>query len=75
MALKWKLHDIRLSGKTEAKATKRKGSDDSDSPPGFVRTFIHGFVENAARGGEAILLPLLLDVDQGPLPLAKSEVL
>ena len=75
MAFQGKLHHVGLSGKTEAERTKRERTDDADSPPRFVGPFIHGFVENAAGGGEAVLLPLLLDVDQGPLPLAKREVL
>ena len=36
---------------------------------------IHALVHDPALGSECVFLPLLLDVDQRPLPAAKQKVL
>ena len=52
------------------------GSRRDDPVPCFGEEgVIHALVHDPALGGERILLPLSLDVDQRPLPAAEQEVL
>ena len=57
------------------KECRRKRSADQNPGPGFDRRRVRLLVQQLALGGEEVLLPLLLQMNQRPAPFAECEVL
>jgi len=69
------LDDIGLAGESEAKGLDVYAPGDEHTGPALGAAGVDTLVEDAALGGEAVLVPLLLDMNEAPLPLAELQVL
>jgi hypothetical protein len=67
--------DVGFAREAKAHRLDAEAARDDDSGAGFGAGFVDSLVQDAAFLGEAILLPLLFDVDESPLALAEEEVL
>jgi hypothetical protein len=70
-----KLDNVGLPGDAKAKGAQRKSSPDQRLGAGFNFRRVRLLVEQFTLGGEEVLLPLLLQVNQRPAPLAEGEML
>ena len=70
-----KFDDVGLTLQAETAGDKRQSSRHAYSRTGFGRPFVRPFMQHAPLGGEKILLPKPLNVDQSALPLAVKQVL
>ena len=75
ITLAMKLHHIRLTAQAKLVRPEQYSPLDTHTPPivpaGFMRMLMH----DPSLGGKYILIPHLLKVNQGTLPLAEYEVL
>ena len=69
------LDRVGLAGDAQPKIVERKAAHDDQGLAAFGAGFMDVLVEDAALGGEGVFLPLLLDMDERPLPLAERHVL
>ena len=69
------LDDIRHAGKTEAQRAERQGATNECAGTGLDCSRMGALMEQLALDGIEILLPLALDVNERPAPLAERKVL
>jgi hypothetical protein len=74
-AIAVKFADVGLTLQAETTGDERQSSRHSYSRPGFGRPFVRPFMQHASLGGEKILLPKPLNVDQSALSLAVKQML
>jgi hypothetical protein len=70
-----KLHNISSSSQSEAQRTDGDIELNPHCSSRFPATAMNSLMEDAAFGGEAIFLPLLLDMHKSASSRAKEEVL
>lgn len=70
-----KLNHVGLASQPEAEGVQTEAAGDSEARPAFRPGVVRLLMQFAAFGGEAVLRPHLLDMNQGPLALAEHEVL
>ena len=71
----WKFHHIRHPHQPESERAQRKPSLDSHPGPGLPFLIMDPLVQDSALGCPTILLPHLLNVNQGALALAINKML
>ena len=71
-----KLHDVALTGEAERQRVNAQAARDDRVAAALAQLLIVGaLVQKRALRGAQVLCPLLLDMDQRPLPPAEPEVL
>jgi hypothetical protein len=70
-----KFDDVGLSGKPEPQRPQAESTRDPDRGATLRAALVCPVVQNAALCSQPVLLPLLLDLNQPPLPLTKHQVL
>ncbi len=73
--MRGELDDIGLAGEAEAEGAEAESAGDAEAGSGLGGAVVGAVVEDAALGGETVFGPGLLDMNEGPLPLAEGEVL
>src|SRR5205823_5651605 len=66
--------DIRLARKSQPKTAQMQPPANADSFPRLIMSRVRPLMQLASFGGESVFHPLLLQMDQRPLPLAKSQM-
>jgi hypothetical protein len=74
-AIAVKFDDVGLTPQAETAGDERQSSRHAYSRAGLGRPFVRPFMQNASLGGEKILLPKPLNVDQSALPFAVKQML
>jgi hypothetical protein len=75
MRYQMKLHHIRHAYQAKPKGTKTKTTGNADAWPTFGSLFMNTLVHVLAFYRQSVLLPDVLNVDQGTLPFTEQQVL
>ena len=71
-----KLHDVTLAAEAERQRVNMQAARDDRVAAAFAKLLVMGaLVQKRALRGAQVLRPLLLDMDQRPLPAAEFEML
>nr|UXE45752.1 hypothetical protein Hi04_10k_c5203_00033 [uncultured bacterium] len=70
-----KLDDIALAAQAEFERAHRQPACYANAGPGFIGTFMRPLVKDISLGGEFVVAPDLLDMNERALPLAKQQML
>ncbi len=69
------LNHVSLTRQPKAEGVNAEPASSDDTWPRLRAGVMYPLMKNPALGGEAVFFPLLLDVDQTPLPLAELQML